>query len=504
MTEGLRRIFILLFVFAMAFFVVLGIRFYKQTDPWEDVWTDDSDRLAAGSDYSLLQKSKLNLSDVEILAQLDRESATLTNAVLPSVVSIDTRGTVDGEFDNFFRIHSQTVKGQGSGVIVTHEGHVMTNNHVVAGKERIKVTFHDGTVREAVIVGADVSSDLAVLKIIGDVKYPPLKFGDSDDIRVGNRVFAVGNPFGLGGSVSYGAISAKKRAFSDSDVDLLQTSAAINPGSSGGPLVNYLGEIIGINSRIYSGNTQQSGSSSQTSGFIGIGFAIPSNDALHSLRMILGDVPAVRGYLGLGMDNLNRFTKNELDYQDRGGVIVKNVVPRSPAHAVGLQPNDIIISYQGRRVLNMDHLIDLIHKSKVGDEVVLGVWRNGQAHKLRAAVGERQKSVASVIPTKPRDGESETERVRRLGVLVRAVNAQERAMGLMGIVVDEVIPGGDLEPFIETGDIVLAINDSWVTDVLDFYERLSESLATDVTTLTVRRGDKRIGLTIQSVRPKAK
>ena len=169
----------------------------------------------------------------------------------------------------------RAVQGQGSGVIVTEEGHVLTNHHVIQGTPRIRLTMHDGSIHSARVIGTDPAVDIAVLKIDSKGPFIPLKFGESSKIEVGNTVFAIGSPFGLGTSVTEGKISAKKRPFSDSQVDLLQTSAAINPGNSGGPLINILGEIVGINSRIYSTNRD-------SPSFQGIGFAIPSNAAFNS------------------------------------------------------------------------------------------------------------------------------------------------------------------------------------------------------------------------------
>ena len=254
MNHGLRRFFILFAVFCIAFLAVFVVRKLQNGSSLLEIFTGKAP-VEENGQFTLLDKAPLDLTDVQVMAAMNAESATLVKAVVPSVVSIDTAGVRHERFRDVWGrtwVQPRSVQGQGSGVIVTREGHVLTNHHVIQGNPRIRLTMHDGTVHSAKVIGSDPAVDIAVLKIEAKGPFAPLKIGDSDQVEVGHIVFAIGSPFGLGESVTDGKISAKKRTFSDSRVDLLQTSAAINPGNSGGPLVNILGEVVGINSRIYS------------------------------------------------------------------------------------------------------------------------------------------------------------------------------------------------------------------------------------------------------------
>ncbi|RYD39355.1 MAG: trypsin-like serine protease, partial [Verrucomicrobiaceae bacterium] len=224
--------------------------------------------------------------EVRVLAALDAEYARLVDAVVPSVVSITTSRKVRvpyvvDQYDYFFgsrgrnRTAERTQSALGSGVIVSKEGHIITNHHVIEGMDEIRVQLTDGSIEPAELIGSDKGVDIAVLRVKAK-NLQPLPFGDSEGVRVGQMVFAIGNPFGLQETVTQGIVSAKGRAISDSGVELLQTDAAVNPGNSGGPLLNLRGEIIGINSAIYS----------RTGAWAGISFAIPANTAKQTMEVI--------------------------------------------------------------------------------------------------------------------------------------------------------------------------------------------------------------------------
>ena len=240
------------------------------------------------------------MEDVQLLARLNSEYTRLVGRVVPSVVSIDTVGERRERLNYLGKTYERTweTNGIGSGVIVTPEGHVVTNEHVINGTLGMKVTLHDGRTFPARLIGKDPTLDVAVLRIDGDGPFEALNFGDSGRVQPGEMVFAVGNPFGLGETVTQGIISAKERSISDRQRDLFQTDAAINPGNSGGPLVNFQGEIIGINVAIYSPDTENRG-------FAGVGFSIPSNDVRDTFRQILERGRPVRGFLGLNGRDLS-------------------------------------------------------------------------------------------------------------------------------------------------------------------------------------------------------
>jgi len=269
--------------------------------------------LAQNEESSLLRAVPLDLNNIGILEEVNRSLADLTDAVVPSVVSIDTTTSVKVTrvvpadpfgFFGYRQSENYQSPGLGSGFIVTSEGHIMTNHHVVAGVDKIRVTLHDGGQYEAEWIGSDPNVDVAVLQL----KAPeggqlpalqPLSFGDSEAVRVGEMVLAVGNPFGLSETVTRGIISAKQRELSDGANEYFQVDAVINPGNSGGPLVNVRGEVIGVNVAIFTGQQD-------VRFWQGIGLAIPANEAKEVFEAIVLGRPLIRGYIGLEVENITR------------------------------------------------------------------------------------------------------------------------------------------------------------------------------------------------------
>lgn len=334
--------------------------------------------------FTLPELPPLNVGNVELLSRLNDEYATLTRAVVPSVVSIDTQGIQTQRLADFWgRVYERRMptQGQGSGVIVSKEGHVVTNHHVVADQQKIRITLHGGKSYTARFIGEDRLLDVAVLKIDDKGPFQPLKLGDSSQVQVGQLVFAVGNPFGLGETVTQGIISAKERSISDNQRDLFQTDAAINPGNSGGPLVNLRGEIIGINVAIFSPDRQNPG-------FQGVGFSIPSNDVRDAIEQILERGRPIRGFLGVQMHDLNMMLRSQLDYGGESGALVTAIVPGSPAEMAGLQQWDVIVSLDGKTIQSSNQLFSLIQGSRVGGTVAIEVWRGGSIVKLQAKIAE--------------------------------------------------------------------------------------------------------------------
>src|SRR4051812_9494639 len=300
--------------------------------------------------YSLATNPTVDPKEVTGLEALNRERRALVGAIIPSVVSIKTSKKVavrkqyqldPSDFFNRnprqFRNPNEEAMVQnslGSGVVVTSEGHIITNNHVVDQVDEIEVQLSDGTTKKAKLIGADSVVDLAVLKI-DEPGLKPLKFGDSDSVQAGDFVVAIGNPFGFEETVTDGIISSKGRPNRiDGFGDFLQTNAAINPGNSGGPLINMRGEIIGVNTAIIwkSGGSQ------------GIGFAIPSNSVRMALESLLKQGRIIRGYLGITTNTL----RNGESDQDSEGVVVGDVVPGSPAAQAQLKPGDVIRKFDGK------------------------------------------------------------------------------------------------------------------------------------------------------------
>ena len=334
--------------------------------------------------FTLPELPPLDVGNVELLSRLNDEYAQLTRAVVPSVVSIDTHGVRTQRRADFFgRVSERRMptQGQGSGVIVSEEGHIVTNHHVVAGQQEFRITLHGGKTYGARLIGEDRLLDIAVLKIEDKGPFQPLKLGDSSQVQVGQLVFAVGNPFGLGETVTQGIISAKERSISDNQRDLFQTDAAINPGNSGGPLVNLRGEIIGINVAIFSPDRQNPG-------FQGVGFSIPSNDVRDAIEQILERGRPIRGFLGVQMHDLDLSLRSQLDYGGESGALVAAVVPGSPAEMAGLQQWDVIIALDGKRIQSVNQLFSIIKSSRVGETVIIEVWRGGEVLKIQAKIAE--------------------------------------------------------------------------------------------------------------------
>ena len=281
----------------------------------------------------------------------------------------------------------------GSGFIVDEDGHVVTNNHVVAGARSIRVRLHDGDTFDAKLVGGDAKTDLALLKIDAGRPLPFVEFGDSDRIRAGDWVMTIGNPFGLGGSVTAGIVSARGRDLrGGSLVDFLQIDAPINQGNSGGPAFDASGKVIGVNASIYS----------PTGGNVGIGFAIPSNDAKRVIAALKADGKIERGWLGVQIQPVTPDIAESLGMKDAQGALVASVVETGPARDAGLKQGDIITKWDGTAVEKFRDLPRLVAGTKAGKAVELAILREGKAMTLSVTTGLMPvaQKVAS-LPAKP-------------------------------------------------------------------------------------------------------
>lgn len=314
------------------------------------------------------------------LTALDAEFTALVNHVLPSVVSINatSEAVVDPRLQ-LLRLLQGTAGtdpnlDMGSGVIVSPDGHIVTNLHVISRAAKVEVTLSDGRMLPAKFVGADPLSDIAIVKIEAD-GLPPLPFGDSDKVNVGQMVFAVGNPLGLQETVTQGIISAKgRRSNSEAANEVFQTDAAINQGNSGGPLISLRGEIIGINNAI----------SPQGQG---IGFAIPSNTVRRVFEGIRDNGRFIRPWFGAYMRSLTPKLAQQLGLPDAAGALVLMTYKGSPAERSGLLPGDVITEYDGRVIRDLIDLRNRVAESSIGRNVAMQVWRKGKALSLEATIG---------------------------------------------------------------------------------------------------------------------
>lgn len=494
MLSALKRFLSLLIVFVVFFLLVTALRTWRNGGDFSALIPSflrksETNRPEA---FTPSEKSALNLSDVEMISRLNQEYARLTQAVVPSVVSIDTAGErVEKLMDFFGRtdVRRYPTQGQGSGVIVSKEGHVITNHHVIAGQKKIRITLHGGKSYGATMVGEDPLLDIAVIKIDSNETFTPLKLGDSSQVEVGQLVFAVGNPFGLGETVTQGIISAKERSLSDNQRNLFQTDAAINPGNSGGPLVNLTGEIIGINVAIYPRNRENPG-------FLGVGFSIPSNEVREALEQIIQRGRPIRGYLGVQMRDLDPAVRLELGYLENNGSAVLDTTPGAPAALAGLRSGDVVVSYNGEIVKNTDHLISLVQRSGIGKKVKVGVWRKGELIALEATITEATSApVYSEIPMDQKTMDN-IEILRGVGVEVRDLTDAERALGSAGVLVTRILATGKAIGILQPGDLIISLNNSRISGSNEFYLHLVASAAVQSTSLTILRGGKPLRLNL--------
>jgi serine protease Do len=433
----------------------------------------------ASEKYSLATTPTVDPKDVAGLENLNRERRALVSAIIPSVVSIKTSKKVavrkqyqldPGDFFNSnprqFRNPNEEAMVQnslGSGVVVTSEGHIITNNHVVDQVDEIEVQLSDGRTKKARLVGSDAVVDLAVLKV-DDAGLKPLKFGDSDAMQAGDFVVAIGNPFGFEETVTDGIISSKGRPNRvDGFGDYLQTNAAINPGNSGGPLVNLRGEIIGINTAIIS----------RSGGSQGIGFAIPSNSVKVALESLLKNGRIIRGYLGIQARPATQ------GVAETDGVIVDDVAPNSPAAEAKLRRDDVIKKFNGHTVRNITELRSLVSQVELNKKVELEVIRNGTTQKVTAEIKEqpadyltsRNNPRQPQTPQQPDDQQDQPDETNPLAsVEVAEVNADvmkrlDLPNRIRGVLVTKVDgEAGELR----AGDVIEEVNQQPVTSVAEF------------------------------------
>jgi Do/DeqQ family serine protease len=399
-------------------------------------------------------------------------------------------------FDDFFHQFQmpqnqrpQIERGVGSGVIVNADGTILTNNHVVEGADKITVQMSDNKSYAAKVVGTDVPSDLAVIKIEAE-NLPFLTLGNSDSVRVGDIVLAIGNPLGIGQTVTAGIISAKGRRTGLSDgsfEDFLQTDAPINRGNSGGALVNLNGELIGINSQILS--------SGQQGGSIGIGFSIPSNMAKSVMDQLVKDGKVRRGMLGIGIQNPTEGLAKSLDLKDRSGIIISSVKPGSAADKAGLKRYDMIIAINGEKMVDSNVLRNKVAGTPPGTEIKLTVIRDGKELELTATLDEL-KAADNKNDGKETDenGGLPEKESGKLGLslqpvtpqIAKQLNLDSDREGLVVTGVDQ--NGAAAEAGINRGDVILEINRKPVNSVEDVRSTLDSLGNKPIVLLVNRRG----------------
>jgi serine protease Do len=385
-------------------------------------------------------------------------------------------------------------QGLGSGVIVSNKGYILTNFHVVSGADEIEVKLNDGRVYEAEIIGTDSLSDVAVLKIRDDVDDLPVVYlGNSDNIRPGDWVIAIGNPFSLTSTVTAGIVSALGRNVSGGDAyqNFIQTDAAINPGNSGGALVNIEGELIGINTMIYT----------RSGGYMGIGFAIPINMAKSIMEDLIYHGEVERGWIGVSIQDIDPATREALDFDDKSGVLIADVNKGQPAEKAGIQRGDIVMKIDGRDVVSTNQLRNLVASIKPGKKVTVKVFRNGKEIEMTLKVANRdaekiEKLTQSDKNDIPKDSKEKME--ENFGIKVANLTRELQrkyniSNSIRGVVITEIDQRyHDVRSGIRVGDVITELKTRGtepvrINNVKDFQNAAKSVKAGDSVMLLIER-----------------
>ena len=450
-------------------------------------------------------KSQISSKSIDILTQLSDAQSEVAAVATPSVVNISTTRVIKSReeapfdlFDDpFFRRffgdqfqHPNIPKEHkeqslGSGVIVSEDGYIVTNNHVIEKAQEIKVLLSNKKDYTAKLIGADPKTDIAVIKI--DVKgLTALPWGDSNKLKVGEIVFAIGNPFGLNQTVTMGVISAVGRAnvgIADYE-DFIQTDSAINPGNSGGALINARGELIGINTAILS----------RTGGYQGIGFAVPSIMARQVMDSLVKYKKVVRGWLGVSIQEVTSDLAEQFGVKDLKGALVSGVMKGSPAEKAGIKQGDVILQYNGKVVEDTGHLRNMVSQTPIGTKVQVKVLRQKKEVDVEVAIAELPKKMAEAPSRNTGEPDENQEESSALtGLVVRELTPDLAAhLGIdeneNGVVVVKVDPDSKLyEAGIRPGDIVLQINQKNISTIEDYKKAASKIRPKERVLLLIRR-----------------
>lgn len=428
--------------------------------------------------------------------------ADMAERLLPAVVNISTTTTLGGErgpqmpqfppgspFEEFFkeffdRQQAPSVPRRatslGSGFIINDGGYIVTNNHVIEGAEEVTVILQDDTALKAEVVGRDSKTDVAVLKVDTDLDLPSVEWGDSEKARVGDWVIAIGNPFGLGGTVTAGIISARARNINAGPYDnFIQTDASINRGNSGGPLFDMSGRVVGVNTAIYS---------PAGGGSVGIGFATPSNLARNVVEDLIEYGEVKRGWLGVRIQTVTEEIADSLGLDNDQGALVASVQPDGPAAAAGIQPGDVILSWDDSPINEMRNLPKAVAETQIGKTVDVVVWRDGKRKTLEVEVAELREDDAAAFAGEPGqngNGGSADQvgsEVPALGLSVQPLDMEAREMYAIpedvqsGVVVSDLSADSDAaEKGIRPGDVIAEVNQTKVSSAAEIRDQIAQA-----------------------------
>jgi serine protease Do len=445
---------------------------------------------------------KISKESIDTLNKVNEAMSELTSAVKPAIVNIRStkaiaaRGIPSPFFnDPFFRDFfgdqfrqqqqpkQRNQSGLGSGVIVEKDGYILTNNHVVKDADEIKVRLLDKREFKGKIIGTDQKTDLAVIKIEAD-NLPVIKLGDSDKLKVGETVIAVGNPFGLSQTVTSGIVSAKGRAdvgISDYE-DFIQTDAAINPGNSGGALVNIRGEVIGINTAIFS----------TSGGYMGIGFAIPSNMARLVMDSLLKKGKVVRAWLGVSIQPVTPELAKQFGLQDEKGALVGEVVEESPAEKAEIQTGDIIIEYDGKEISDPTSLRNLVAATAPGKLVAIKIIRDGKPLTIKATVTEQPGTVQQSMET----ADNLLKGVQVQNLTPELKKRLQLSARVTGVIVADITDGSPAEGTLMKGDVIMQVNRTNIGSTKDYETVVAGIKASQGIMMRIYRNGSAIFLTL--------
>jgi len=441
------------------------------------------------------------------IAESGKAFSEIASAISPSVVNISTTKVMKRELAPFledpfseffspFRDFKMPKKWKeqslGSGVIISPDGYIITNNHVVEQADEIRVTLFDKRSFKAKVIGSDNKTDVAIVKIDADNLYAA-QWGDSDKLQVGEFVLAIGNPYGLSHTVTMGIISAVGRAnvgIADYE-DFIQTDAAINPGNSGGPLVNTRGELIGINTAIFS----------RSGGYQGIGFAVPSNMARLVMDQLLQKGKVTRGWLGVTIQEITPELSQKFGLKTAKGALIGDVAKGSPAEKAGIKRGDIILEFNGKKVSDVGNLRNMVAQSKVGVQIPLTIMRSGKEYGINVTTSELPKDVSEITPGNvPEDTAPEGLTGLNVMELTREISRQ---LGLprdeKGVVVVRVEPGSSVEDAgLRKGDVIQEIDRNKIISLDDYLRIVATIHSGDTVLMFINRDGKKFYVTIKA------
>lgn len=475
------------------------------------------DRVRLGLAASIVAFGVVVAQPPRIEAQELPSVANLIDRLLPAVVEISVTSKVGGQsgntttppplpelppdapfkdfFDDFFKRQQQgqdtpdqrrSVTSMGSGFVIDASGLIVTNNHVIDGADAIEAKFNDGTILKAELVGHDPKTDLAVIRVKSTKPLPIVNFGDSDKLRVGDWVIAIGNPFGLGGSVSLGIVSARNRDINAGPYDdFLQTDAAINKGNSGGPLFNMAGEVVGINTAIFS----------PSGGSVGIGFSVPSATARGVIDQLVKFGETHRGWLGVRIQAVTDDLVESLGLEQARGALVADVTATGPAEKAGIESGDVIVEFNGHPVREMKDLPRVVAETPVGSKVPVKVIRKGKEITVTAEVGrlEDGEKMAAAQP-----GAKNDDAVEALGMMLSPLTDDLRQRfnidaDVKGAVITSVkSDSAAAEKRIEAGDVITEAGEQAIQNPADVTDRVAaaEKEGKNTILLLVAKGGK--------------